>query len=259
MNPMSTRIPRLMIIAGEIQLKKVAFGFVLLILCQLPGSEVVANQLTILAFGDSITQGFKRNSSGARWGIQYVPHGARVGGYEPYLERQFSSNGLVAYVYNWGYAGERTTGGLRRLKNIVNSHAGIYDYCLIMEGANDLYAGINANTTAFNLGVMADTCRNSGMTPILATITPNTYLSSGRKIPLLYNPAIAAVALRKGVVLADQYATVNPKWQAFNSGDGLHLNRSGDKAIAIAWFSALGTRASVLDLSGVYNMLLFED
>lgn len=240
-------------VAGGIQLSRVSFSFVFLIFCQLVVDEVRADTTTILAFGDSITQGLKRDAGGTIWGIQYVPQGARVGGYEPYLEQEFRSNGLAAYVHNWGYTGERTTTGLSRLQSIVSSHSGVYDYCLLMEGANDLYAGINANTTAFNLGVMADTCRNSGVVPIMTTITPNTYLSRGSDIETFYNPAIESIASGKNVTLVDQYGAVRPNWSSLNSGDGLHLNSAGDQVMAKEWFTVLGGGQG---LPGVYLLLL---
>ncbi len=212
-------------------------------ICMVPGKAMAVSSsqeaTTILAFGDSITQGLKRNASGHMWGILYHPNGSRVGGYEPYLEREFSNDGHVAYVHNWGYSGERTPRGLKRFRSIINVYPGVYDYCLLMEGANDLSDGINANTTAFNLGEMADACVDAGAIPIMTTVTPNTHASSGSLIQSYYNPAIVKTAIAKEVILVDQYAAVYPQWESLNSGDGLHVSDLGEQVMAKEWYVAL--------------------
>lgn len=202
-----------------------------------------AEELTILAFGDSITQGFKRDALGNIWGITSPPHGARVGGYEPYLEWIFvhdaRSRGDTAIVRNWGYGGERTQTGVGRLRNILAGSSGVYDYCLIMEGANDLYAGVSPASTAFNLGLMVDNCRAAGVTPIMATITKNWNIAAGDLIPQIYNPAVVAKAKEKNVLLADQYAMTQRYWYEVFTGDHLHLNELGDLRMAEVWFDTL--------------------
>lgn len=236
---------------------------VILLFCLSTVVEAQTETVTLLAFGDSITQGFKRKGS-VTWGIKTPPHGARVGGYEPHLEDEFAENELTqnipAYVHNWGYGGERTTSGVSRLKTILSYYGSIYDYCLLMEGANDLYGGISPKTTAFNMGIMVDACRSSNATPILATITKNTNTYYGYRIYTDYNPEIIKVADQKNVILADQYGAVNPTWLQLTSGDGLHLNDTGDQVMAKTWYEALiqderFIPAPVL-LTGPYLLLL---
>ena len=220
----------------------ILFLFVAMVFCSVTGTAK-AKELSVLAFGDSITQGYKSNGQGASWGITSPPHGARVGGYEPYLETYFQNDsralGNSALVYNWGYGGEQTYQGTSRLRNILASRAGVYDYCLLMEGANDLYAGVSASTTAFNLGLMVDNCRSSGAVPILATITKNWNTPAGYLIPEKYNPAIVAKATEKQVLLADQYAMSQQYWYSVFTPDHLHMNDLGDQKMAGVWFETL--------------------
>lgn len=242
LNQRSSCSPDQVVIMGNLLVEKFTILVVALCIVLLFSIESKGETITILAFGDSITQGYKRDRSGDEWGIISPPFGARVGGYEPYLEGEFSSHALTrkytVYVHNWGEHGERTDAGTGRIQGILMYHVS-YDYCLIMEGANDLYDGISPSTTAFNLGVMIDACRRAAVTPILSTITPNTNVNYGDQIGASYNPEVIKIAESKSVILVDQYSAVNPEWSQLTSGDGLHLNSVGDQVMAREWYAGL--------------------
>ena len=193
----------------------------------------------ILAFGDSITQGKKRDSDGVIYGITLRPNGARtIDGYEPELENDFATQtNHRAYVYNWGYAGESTHQGVNRIDSVLDSREA--DFILIMEGANDLYAGVSASTTKANLRIMIEKSQGKNTEPIIATVTPNTRRSDGYIIPNNYNPEIKSLASEKDIALADQYTALVGNWSGYNSGDGLHLNDDGERVMAQAWFDAI--------------------
>ena len=195
-----------------------------------------ARTLLILAFGDSITQGYKRDSEGNISGITVPPNGERTSdGYEPELENAFSmQTNHTVYVYNWGYSGERTYQGVNRIDSVLDSREA--DFILIMEGANDLYAGVSAATTKANLQIMSEKSRENNTEPILATITPNTARADGDTIENFYNPEIESLALEEGITLADQYSVLVGNWSDYQSGDGLHLNDAGEWVMAQAWF-----------------------
>jgi len=217
--------------------------WIFLLCCLVPVNTRANNLLEIVAFGDSITQGYKNNGHGNQWGITSPPHGARVGGYEPYLEELFAGDSrtgrFTAYVYNWGYGGENTITGVGRLSSILAGTSGRYAFCLLMEGANDLYAGISASTTSFDLGRMVDICRQAKVTPIVSTITKNWNTPAGNLIPEQYNPAIITMAQAKQVILVDQYAMTQQYWSSVFTGDHLHLNDLGDRKMAGVWFGGL--------------------
>jgi len=202
-------------------------------------SYVSAHTYIILAFGDSITQGYKRTSDGTDYGITSPPNGARTSdGYEPDLEYDFSSQSdHVAYVYNWGYGGERTYQGVNRIDSALNSREA--HFILIMEGANDLYAGISASTTKANLRIMIRKSKAKETEPIIGTVTPNTARSDGYIIRDSYNPSIRSLASEENISLSDQYAALAGSWSSYNSGDGLHLNDSGERIMAQTWFNSL--------------------
>ena len=176
-----------------------------------------AYRLDILAFGDSITQGLKRDSDGVVYGITSPQNGARTSdGYEPELENDFvTQTSNTAYVYNWGYGGERSDQGVNRIDSVLDSR--VADFILIMEGTNDLYAGISASTTKANLRIMIEKSQGKNTEPIIATLTPNTLWSNGYLIPSSYNPAIKSLALETNIALADQYAAMVGNWSGYNS------------------------------------------
>lgn len=198
-----------------------------------------AKTFSILAFGDSITQGKKIDSDGVIYGIILIPNGARTNdGYEPELENDFATQtNHTAYVYNWGFAGEQTYEGVNRIDSVLDSRAA--DFILIMEGANDLYNGVSAKTTKANLQFMIEKSQAKNTEPIIATVTPNTDRSDGFIIPNNYNPDIKSLALEKDIALADQYTALVGNWSGYNSGDGLHLNDAGEQVMAQAWFDAI--------------------
>lgn len=198
-----------------------------------------AQLIKILAFGDSITQGLKRDSDGNESGIIQPLYGARTSdGYEPELENYFATQtNHTVYVYNWGHRGEPTHEGVNRIDSVLDSRAA--DLILIMEGANDLYDGVSAETTKANLQFMIEKSQAKNTEPIIATVTPNTDRSDGYIIPNNYNPKIKSLALEKGIALADQYTALVGNWSGYNSGDGLHLNDQGERVMAQAWFDAI--------------------
>ncbi len=222
--------------------------FTVLVLLLL-GVQAKAAHYDILAFGDSITQGVKIDSDGNKTGILSPPAGARTSdGYEPELELLAADIPDTVYVYNWGYGGERTNVGLDRIDSTLASRRA--QYILIMEGTNDILAGISTATTVFNLSQMIVKSRKAFVEPILATVTPCTISEAwaadrNNIIANDLNVKIRQLAINKNVVLADQYNNLSPPpngtgWETiYNSGDGLHLSDEGERRVAKTWFDSL--------------------
>lgn len=234
-----------------------------------------AKHYDMLAFGDSISQGMIRGYYGSyiagitspQWGTRYTQADG-YHGYEPVLESLVStgSNNLDdAYVYNWGYMGETTFGGVNRISTALASRSA--DIILLLEGANDPYSGISASTTAFNLGVMVDKARAADVTPVTSNLSPNTNTEGpiywAPYIWAAYNPAIADMATAKEVVMADMYnplAGANGElWASYTSGDGLHLNSTGYKKMASIWYDTLLVYIKRINLAPVIQLLLLDD
>ncbi len=184
-----------------------------------------------IGFGDSITQGYPY--------VTDPGYGRRVGGYEPSLEALIALFGGQPMVLNFGIASESTTSGLNRIRSVITSTNA--DSILIMEGTNDIWEGISPETTVFNLNQMIEICRDDGLRPIIATVTPDERdgVNDVKQIPEKINPAIRQLAEDQNIPLADQYAAVVDNWDNLVSEDGLHPNADGYQAIAEEWFRAM--------------------
>ena len=211
----------------------------------------LADTFSILAFGDSLTQGYPE--------VPDPVYGARIGGYEPPLESKFTQNTKhTAFVYNWGVGGELTSGGVGRIDSILRSRTA--QFILIMEGTNDSNHAVSTETVKSNLGFMIDKARARGVEPILATIPPKSTPYVNNVGP--YNTAIMQLASEKDVRLTDQYtALLNPDDvdldDAYGSGDGLHLNSAGYDKMADTWLATLRTSPLVgFNIAPILQLLL---
>lgn len=115
-----------------------------------------------LVFGDSITVGHGD-------GGVLCPNNTSVGGYPPRLRPQLAARGIDAVFSNYGVCGERTDAGVTRIDNVLNGGG---DVIIIMEGTNDISAGISFETALFNLNVMAQKAVLAGVEPVLASLVP---------------------------------------------------------------------------------------
>ncbi len=183
--------------------------------------------LVIICFGDSITQGFPY--------ITTEGNGRRVGGYEPPLETLLAADSRPSQALNWGVGGETTWTGAQRIDDVLHNSGA--EYVLILEGTNDYWL-YTYTDTIFNLGNMIDKSREENVTPIIATLTPDTK-NPEKPIDTTYNPAIKGLAVEKGVILADQYAALIDQWISSYNYDGLHPNTAGYQAMAQVWFNAI--------------------
>ncbi|MDZ7695438.1 MAG: GDSL-type esterase/lipase family protein [Deltaproteobacteria bacterium] len=195
---------------------------------ELPERVTSSQENVILAFGDSITQGYPYEE-------QYGNGRMNVGGYEPRLNTL-----LGVPVLNWGVAGETTLGGVERLPSVVSDPDA--SYVLILEGTNDRPLWWESTTTIHNLDQMIDQSWAAGVTPILATLIPDgnpdgTYQYDNRI--KTWNVDIRNLAASKGVTLAEQYWRLRGNWDAWHCGDWIHPNWDGYHAMADEWYQAL--------------------
>lgn len=196
-----------------------------------------AQDQLIISFGDSITEGECRNA---------------CNGYPEILSKIINR---PATILNAGKGGEMTHKGITRLRTILagdytsylacnntDEHNGTRaDFVLIMEGANDVFAGVSPSTVKFNLEIMINETRAAFVTPILATITANTRDGfGGCNGPIIgpYNQVIRDLAREKNVLLADQCNATDSTWSSL-SCDGLHPNLLGDQRLVATWLPIL--------------------
>lgn len=197
----------------------------------------------ILMFGNSITQGYQRNSSLQVYGSISPPNGARVNGsYGPQLENLLASL-ETSYAYNWGWAGELSSEGLNRIGDVLASRQA--DYILILEGANDTILGLSTSTASANLGYMVDKAQNSGTEPILCEMVPISNLGypDGERMSSVYSLSdmVNSLALTKEVAVANVLAPLLDGWDTvpYQSGDGVHLSDQGYVVMANEYDQAI--------------------
>ncbi len=186
--------------------------------------------MNCIAFGDSITQGQKRNAAGVTSGVTSPPNGGQYGAYVEELKALLQVDISTVNVYNYGVNGERSYDGVARINSVMASQSAS-NCILIMYGANDRYQGLHPSSTAANIQTMAERARLAGRIPIVSTITPNTAL--GGITP--YNSAILTMTDNLGIDVADQYTALNANWAVYNTGDGLHISHAGDAIMAEVW------------------------
>lgn len=114
---------------------------------------------TLVAFGDSITEGA-------------APYDD-AGGYPRRLERLLHQEGREVEVRNEGLGGETTSEGLARLPGVLAQGG---DVLLLMEGTNDvpfIVSGeLSPETVTANLAAMESRAGAAGFEVVLATIIP---------------------------------------------------------------------------------------
>ena len=92
-----------------------------------------ADEITILAFGNSLTEGFGVDPKDS---------------YPAQLERKLQAEGYNIQVINGGISGETTTSALSRVDWMVNAKP---DIVIIETGANDAIRGVDLDVTRDNL------------------------------------------------------------------------------------------------------------
>ena len=199
-------------------LKALAFVLSVLILAPITiGAAETADKTRIVAFGDSITEGFGQTP------------------YSVFLQQMLDSNECNSLVINEGLPGESSFDGASRIDSVLAKHSP--QYIIIMEGANDARGGVSPRITAAALGTMMDKASAAGTRPIVGGVTPNT--ETGQENPLIpeeFNPLIIQEASRRNATYVDTYEPLRgTNWSSYNI-DGLHLSDSGNNVLANEFF-----------------------
>lgn len=124
-------------VPGGAAIKRAAAAFATAAALLLSGSLQAAAQITLVAFGDSLTAGYN------------LPQGD---GFAPQLETWLREQGVAEVtVVNAGVSGDTTTGGLARLEWTLPPET---DAVILELGGNDLLRGIPPELTRQNLDEM---------------------------------------------------------------------------------------------------------
>jgi lysophospholipase L1-like esterase len=224
-----------------------------------------------MAFGDSITWG---EDGRFACGTTVMPNGAiRVLGWQvrpecqlPFGQRYpdvLTQDLRARYVFqtpnvaNQGCPGEMASGNctypstappiaaVTRFQSLIATRA--YDSALVMEGANDLGGGTQAQSVAIeNLRTMLRSAKSAGVRPFLATITPMVVGAcdpqcGGANAALVpgFNNLVRSLAFSEGVTLVDVNAGMGGSFAQYIGPDGLHPNPAGYQKIADIFFGVL--------------------
>jgi acyl-CoA thioesterase-1 len=96
-------------------------------------SQASQNEIIILAFGDSLTEGFGVDSQES---------------YPAQLQRKLQADGHAVQVINGGISGETSTSALARLDWMLNTQP---DIVIVETGANDALRGVDLELTRKNI------------------------------------------------------------------------------------------------------------
>ncbi len=220
--------------------------------------------LRVITIGDSITSGLKLNASKTDWycpadGVRtssfYACRGNNAlnrGGYQPHTRTLFAQNGINADLYNWGINGAESW----QLNGVATQamNARPADVVFIMAGVNDLNDNVSAHTTAFSIELIMDTVRARGLKVVVGTVTPHAGVSSYNAKIAQINGLIKTAAAARKIPVADHFSTFITNWNAYHSGDGLHINNTGDAVMASKWVAAYDEISVVI--SPVLRLLL---
>lgn len=177
-----------------------------IVLLLLPAAAF-AQQITIVALGDSLTAGYG------------LPSGQ---GFPAQLERALRARGHDVRVIDAGVSGDTTRGGLRRLDYSVPASA---DAVIVELGANDMLRGYDIGQPSTNLDRILTRLRARGLPVLLAGMraTRNLGPEYGRAFAGIY----PRLARKHGAILYPYFLEGVAGDRALNLRDGIHPTAQG--------------------------------
>lgn len=170
--------------------------------CGEPALEPLPRDATILAFGDSLTEGV-----GAPDGAAYPEQLARLTGWT---------------VVNAGVAGETTADGVTRLPEALETHAP--DLVILLMGGNDVLRNQDLAEAKRNLARMINQAQAKGIAVMLVGVPEKSLFSQSA-------PLYDSLAEEHGVVLVDDLVASLLRRPGYKA-DAVHLNAEGYRAMA---------------------------
>jgi acyl-CoA thioesterase-1 len=180
-----------------------------------PAANASAAERVVLAFGDSLTAGYRLKPNES---------------FPAQLEAMLRADGLKVRVHNAGVSGDTTTGGKNRLGWVLAGLKQKPDLAILELGANDMLRGQNPKITAANLDAMLGEFKKRGIPVVLAGMFASQNL--GVRYFDEFNAIYPALAKKHGATLYPFFM----KGVVFNKvlllDDGIHPNRQGVAVIA---------------------------
>lgn len=177
-------------------------------------SPLWAEEVTIAALGDSLTQGYGLPADQ---------------GFVPQMQRWLDDQGVDAKLINAGVSGDTTAGGLSRINWTLTPDV---DALIVALGGNDLLRGIDPAVSRANLDGILSTARAQGLPVLLIGMdAPSNY---GADFEAAFDSMYPELAAHYGTLLhpnflgalaaMDDRATV---LETYMQGDAIHPNAKG--------------------------------
>ena len=176
-------------------------------------SPVLADQITLVAFGDSLTQGYGLTPKD---------------GFVPQLQAWLTAAGEDVVVINAGVSGDTTAGGASRIDWTLTPDV---DALIVNLGGNDMLRGIDPATSRRNLDAILTAADAKNLPVLLVSLrAPGNYGADFKKA---FDAMYGELAAKHGDLLADNYfitlidqasRLLDP---ALMQADGIHPNAAG--------------------------------
>lgn len=174
-----------------------------------------AEKLTLLALGDSLTQGY---------GLPPQE------GFVPQMEAWLKTQGREVEIINAGVSGDTTAGGLSRLDWSLTPEV---DAMIVNLGGNDMLRGIDPATSRANLdGILAGAQAKTLPVLLVGLRAPGNY---GPEFKSAFDAMFPDLAAQYGAVVSDNYflPMIDQTTRLFDpdlmQADGIHPNAAGVK------------------------------
>src|SRR5882724_7647794 len=199
------------------RLFKTILPALILISASVQGANAAETALRVLAFGDSLTQGYG------------VPPGMD---FPTVLERALKTKGVDAAIINAGVSGDTSAGGLARLDWSLGDAKNAPDAAIVELGANDGLRGLAPAEMEKNLDTILAKLKARNM-PVLFTGMkgPRNF---GAAYATDYDAVFPHLAKKYGVLFYPFFLEGVVLDRALVQPDGLHPNPKGVEAIVKA-------------------------
>ncbi len=177
-----------------------------------PASRQPVQTLTIVALGDSLTEGYGLEEYQA---------------YPFLLEAKLQKEGFSCLVINAGISGETSSGLLSRINRILSLKP---DIVILCTGANDGLGGINHRLISNNISKMVQTFKEHQATVILAGM--KMLVNYGPSYTEPYNRLYAEIADQEQLIFMPFFLEGVAGKPELNLADGIHPNAKGYQIIA---------------------------
>ena len=172
-----------------------------------------AEKLTLVAFGDSLTQGYGLSPAD---------------GFVPQLQGWLSANAADVTVVNAGVSGDTTAGGLARIDWTLTPDV---DAMIVNLGGNDLLRGIDPGSSYANLDAILTKADALGLPVLLVGLrAPGNY---GPEFKSAFDAIFPALARKHGIDLTENYfiPLIDQSTRRLSAdlmqADGIHPNARG--------------------------------